>query len=139
MSLDYSEFKKFEESFSTISNGDFRSWLINFMIGVRSDFIEQVKAVTPVDTGALRANWQPDGEPVIVGNEVQAWFRNDTRYAEAVEYGHAAPYRAGDPPGSPGYVEGRFMMTVTLDEIERELPQRFDSEFTAFLSRFDLR
>jgi hypothetical protein len=54
-------------------------------------------------------------------------------YSTFVEYGHAKPYKSGALPGSKDWVVGSFMMTITLDEVERNLPLRFDAKFKTFL------
>jgi hypothetical protein len=54
-------------------------------------------------------------------------------YADFVEYGHAKPYKSGAAPGSADWVQGYFMMTVSLDYIYRTMPARFNTEFRAFV------
>jgi hypothetical protein len=54
-------------------------------------------------------------------------------YATHVEYGHAKPYKSGAAEGSADWVEGYFMMTVSIMVIERQMPARFNREFQRFL------
>lgn len=65
--------------------------------------------------GNLRRNWQV-GNVVRKGNAFEVEIYNNTEYASFVEHGH----RAGK--NSTRWVEGRFMMTISLKEIERQLP-----------------
>lgn len=111
----------------------FDEWLTNFMLEQGQRFISQVKPRTPVDTGDLRAHWKIEGV-TRQGDELHVWFVNIMHYATHVEYGHAPPYMSGIiTEGQPGWVEGFFMMTVSLDIVQRKLPARFEKEFKQFL------
>lgn len=76
----------------------------------------KIKKRTPVDTGDLRRNWRV-GKVVRKGNSYIVEIYNNTEYAPYVEYGH----RTG--ADLTKWVEGRFMMTISMKEIERELPK----------------
>lgn len=129
--FDYNSFKDYRDRFNKMSK-QFDHWLHMFLLKEGMRFIARVKPRTPVDTGDLRNHWQLEGI-TREGNTLKCWFVNPMRYATFVEYGHAKPYKAGAAEGSPDWVDGYFMMTVTLDEIERQMPARFESEFTKFL------
>lgn len=130
--FDYTEFKQFRDRFNKMYK-QFDQWLHQFILKEGMRFIAKVKPRTPVDTGDLRNHWQLAGI-TLEGSELKCWFVNSMDYATFVEYGHAKPYRSGAQPGSADWVEGYFMMTVSLDEIERQMPSRFDKAFQAFLS-----
>ncbi|MED3553996.1 HK97 gp10 family phage protein [Cytobacillus praedii] len=51
---------------------------------------------------------------------------NPVEYASYVEYGHRT--RNGK-----GWVQGRFMMTISADEVERQAPQILEKKLTKFL------
>ena len=131
MSFDYSQFQEFRNRFSNLSR-QFDTWMHQFLLKEGMRFIAKVKPRTPVDTGDLRNHWQLQGI-TREGNTLKCWFVNSMRYATFVEYGHAKPYKAGAAEGSADWVQGYFMMTVTLDEIYAAMPARFNSEFTKFL------
>lgn len=76
----------------------------------------KIKRRTPVDKGQLRRAWTV-GQVQRRGNSYVVEIINNTEYASFVEYGH----RTGKY--LTGWVEGRFMMTVSMKEIERELPR----------------
>ena len=67
------------------------------------------------------------------------WFVNPMYYATFVEYGHAKPYKAGAAPGSADWVEGYFMMTVSLEVIQRNMPARFNKEFDQFITSLGVK
>ena len=134
--FDYSSFADYRRRFNRLSI-DFEKWLISFMTREGNRFIREVKLRTPVDTGDLRNHWRLDTITGIThgagGRELNCWFINTMYYATFVEYGHAKPYKAGAAEGSADWVDGYFMMTVSIDQIERSMPARFDTEFRQFL------
>lgn len=137
MSLDYSEFQKYRNNFAKLTR-EFDGWIHRFLLNEGMRFIAEVKPRTPVDTGDLRNHWKLDGM-TRSGDTLQVWFVNPMYYATFVEYGHAKPYRAGAAEGSPDWVEGYFMMTVSLQVIERNMPARFNRQFEAFLASLGVK
>ena len=131
MSLDYSDFQNYRNNFAKFTR-EFDSWLHKFLLREGQRFIAEVKPRTPVDTGDLRNHWKLDGI-TREGDELRVWFVNPMYYATFVEYGHAKPYKAGAQPGSADWVEGYFMMTVSLEIIQRNMPARFNQQFQAFI------
>lgn len=131
MSLDYSEFEKLRNNFAKFTN-DFHAWMKQFLLKEAQRFIAEVKPRTPVDTGDLRNHWKLAGM-TINGDTMHAWFVNSMYYATFVEYGHAKPYKAGAEEGSDDWVDGYFMMTVSLEIIQRNMPARFNKQFQAFI------
>ena len=101
-------------------------------------FIAEVKPRTPVDTGDLRNHWKLDGM-TREGDVLKVWFVNSMYYATYVEYGHAKPYKSGASEGSADWVEGYFMMTVSLDKIQRSMPARFNTEFEKFIAQMGVK
>ena len=134
--FDYSEFHKYRTNFYQMYL-QFDAWLTAFLLKQGMRFIAGVKPRTPVDTGDLRNHWQLDGISRD-GDTLKCWFVNSMYYATFVEFGHAKPYKAGAAEGGPDWVEGYFMMTVTLDEIQRAMPARFDAAFTQFLKSLEV-
>lgn len=137
MGLDYTEFKKYRDNFARFTR-EFDSWIHKFLLKEGMRFIAEVKRRTPVDTGDLRNHWKLDGI-TRDGDNLKVWFVNSMYYATFVEYGHAKPYRAGAAPGSADWVEGYFMMTVSLEIIQRKMPARFDKELEAFLASLEVK
>lgn len=76
----------------------------------------KIKKRTPVDTGELRRKWTV-GRVERQGNAYVVEIFNNTEYGSFVEYGH----RTGEDLTK--WVEGRFMMTISMKEIERDLPR----------------
>lgn len=136
MSLDYSEFQKLRNNFAKLTR-EFDGWIHRFLLNEGMRFLAEVKRRTPVDTGDLRNHWKLDGI-TRSGDTLQVWFVNPMYYATFVEYGHAKPYKSGAEPGSDDWVEGYFMMTVSLDIIYRNMPARFNREFEKFLASLEV-
>lgn len=80
-----------------------------------------------VDTGQLRRNWQV-GRVERHGDSYVVEVYNNTEYASFVEYGH----RTGKDLTK--WVEGRFMMTISMKEIERELPRYLERRMVELLN-----
>lgn len=137
MSLDYSEFKQFRDNFAKLTK-EFDSWFHKFLLKEGMRFIREVKMRTPVDTGDLRNHWKLDGI-TRNGDTLEVWFVNPMKYATHVEYGHAKPYKAGAAEGSADWVEGYFMMTVSLEIVQRNMPARFNQQFEAFLASLEVK
>lgn len=135
--FNYKQTAKFAYKFNRMRDS-FDDWLYSFLYKRGEEFIEEVSYRTPVDTGLLEASWELE-HIVKEGKTLKLYFKNDTYYADFVEYGHAKPYKSGAKPGSADWVDGFFMMTTTLDEIYREMPAKFESEFKKFLRRFGIR
>ncbi len=137
MSFDYSDFKQYRDNFSKFTR-QFDSWMHRFLLQEGQRFIAEVKPRTPVDTGDLRNHWKLDGM-TREGDVLKVWFVNSMYYATYVEYGHAKPYKSGASEGSADWVEGYFMMTVSLDKIQRSMPARFNTEFEKFIAQMGVK
>ena len=137
MSFNYYEFEQFSKQINTLEK-QFDKWLYSFLMEEGMRFIREVKLRTPVDTGDLRNHWKLDGI-TRTGDTLEVWFVNSMHYATYVEYGHAKPYKAGAKEGSADWVDGYFMMTVSLDIINSKMPSRFNKQFKAFLSSLEVR
>lgn len=96
--------------------------------------IRKVKKMSPVDTGDLRQNWKFD--VVKKGDTYTIFIFNDLEYAGFVENGHrivAAPkemsWKEVTAAGKTvGWVEGRFMLKLTMAEMERIAPRMWKNE-----------
>ena len=137
MGFDYSEFKNYRDNFAKLTK-EFDTWMHKFLLQEGMRFLAEVKPRTPVDTGDLRNHWRLDGM-TREGDTLRVWFVNPMHYATHVEYGHAKPYKAGAAEGSADWVEGYFMMTVSLEIIERQMPARFNKQFEAFLDSLGVK
>lgn len=91
--------------------------------------IRKVKKMTPVDTGDLRNNWKYD--VIKKGDSYIIIIYNQLEYASFVENGHRIVV-AGK---TLGWVEGRFMLKLTADEMERIAPNMWQKEIDKEMRR----
>lgn len=127
--VDFSELEKLEKEMK-ITAQEFDNFLRNFLIQMVLRVIAKTKPRTPVDTGALRAGWDI-GELKGSGKEISVEIFNPMEYATDIEYGHRI-VRGGI---EVGYYNGRFMLKTSIDEIDKEMPIRYQAQFRRFCAR----
>lgn len=91
--------------------------------------IRKVKKMTPVDTGDLRNNWKY--HIVKKGDTYTILIYNQLNYASWVEDGH----RIVIAGATVGWVEGRFMLKLTKDEMDRIAPNMWKIEVEKEMKR----
>lgn len=96
-------------------------WIRELLYEVALRALARTKRNTPTDTGELRRSWQI-GNVVRKGNAYEIELYNNTYYASFVEYGH----RTGKDLTK--WVEGRFMMTISMKAIEKQLPKYIEKK-----------
>jgi len=144
---DFRELEKFFQNWTDAYN-DFDDFLRKFLLEMALRAVAKIKPRTPVDTGALRNTWgvgnqslqvgRKTGEALsafeqaatidsveVAGDSVQISIWNIMDYASFVEYGHRLTNGA--------WQDGRFMMTLSVDEISRQIPARWNKAFKAYL------
>ena len=86
--------------------------------------------------GTLRKGWSTS-EITKVGDTYQVEVFNDTKYASYVEYGHRQkPGRYVSAIGKrlkKGWVEGRFMLTISEQELQRDAPRILEKKIEKML------
>lgn len=120
--FDFSQFEKYVRNIP--QQLEIQNFLYQFIGQIGLRIIAKARERTPVITGNLKGAWDI-GEVVVNGNELSVEILNGMEYASYVEYG--APNRNGT------WREGRFMLTISVDEVMQQLPQRFQKEFMQFL------
>lgn len=136
---------------------DFERFIRQFLLKMALEAVNRAKANTPVDTGLLRAAWAVEGgisaargrwdkgqQKMVysedeansqaaalqsvqrMGNSLVVTIINPVEYASFVEYGHATKDRNG-------WVNGRFMATLAIDEVAQLIPAQFQKEYAAWL------
>lgn len=126
--FDFREFEKLAKSFKkAVDERVIERFIQDFLLEMAFRALRKIKKRTPVDTGELRRNWQV-GRVVRQGNIYVVEIYNNTDYASFVEFGH----RTG--VDLTKWVEGRFMMTISMQEIERELPRYLEKRMAGLLN-----
>lgn len=127
-SFDYSDFKKLAKSFQkALDERVIERWIKEFLLEMAFRAERKIKKRTPVDSGHLRRNWRV-GNVEKHGNAYVVEIINNTEYASFVEFGHRTR-------NCKGWVEGRFMATISMQEIERELPKFIEKKQVELLNQ----
>jgi hypothetical protein len=124
----FSELERYHDNLKRM-NDALPAFMIECIKELAARLLAKVIARTPVGpTGDLRRGWTI-GEVVKTGNTYQVEIINAVDYALYVEYGHRTPDHAG-------WVEGRFMLTISEKELERELPNLLERKYQEFMNRY---
>lgn len=116
--FDYTEYTKYLKKLD-ITKVDFRQWLEQFLLKEAQRVIFLGKPRTPVDTGALQRSWEIK-DIKWSGNKIEAVISLSMEYASYIEYGHHS-------------YQGRYMLKISIDDVYRALPARFDKDFKNWL------
>lgn len=99
--------------------------------------MQKVIPRTPVDTGRLRRSWKVS-KVEEKGGSLQITIYNDARdngaaesYASYVEFGHFTR-------GRVSWVEGRWMLTISTDEVKAEMTRVWNRLFNEFVKEAGL-
>lgn len=128
--LDKKEFEKLQKNLQTLSGPEVDKLMKECVNGLTVAFIRGVKQKTPVDTGALRGEWDFAAKAPITETHVgfQRVVTNSLEYASYVEYGHRTR-------GGKGWVEGRHMARDTANHVEAKAPEYLDLKVTKFIAK----
>lgn len=132
--IDFSELDKFKESLKVTAN-DYDDFLKKFLAKLANRIIASAKKkqsgdderYRAFDTGAMTSAWEVsriEGR----GKNIYAVLHNGMEYATEIEYGHRIVRNGVEV----GYYNGRFMLTTSIDYINRQLPLRYEKEFRKF-------
>lgn len=128
-SINYKELSAYISSVTLMKN-DFNKFLREFLLEMADRVIARVKPRTPVDTGALRRSWEL-GDIKGEGKNISVEILNEMDYATDIEYGHRI-MGGSEHNVEVGWYEGRFMLKISIDEIRKQMPIRYQNEFKKF-------
>ena len=95
------------------ANNNFDEEASKRLNNISQKLVAKVKLKTPVSTGVLRRSWR-----VKKDGELARIVYNNVRYSPYVEYGHRTR-------GGKSFVDGRYMLTKSVQEIEETLTSEF--------------
>ena len=121
---------EWEQRLAEVIESQYPAEFREMVIKVANELLERVKEKTPKDTGHLRRNWEI-GEIVRRGNEYYIEVYNNVEYAEPVEYGHRTR-------GGKGFVKGAHMMELSIQEVQKRLPDYLREWMNDFLNTHEL-
>ena len=146
--FNYKEYEKWVEKLGIIKE-EFQLWLKQFLLEQAERVVALGKPRTPVDTGYLRNSWYIGTQNIVQGDiegksksgkQMQGinWKASDIasiavidNYLE-VEIGLGADYASYIEYGQRSY-QGRYMLTISINEVQRQLPAQFNKEWLQFL------
>ena len=121
-------------------------FIIQLLQDLANIVIRKTKRRTPSSTGNLKRNWKI-GNVKHSGNYFIIEIYNNTEYASFVENGfrsHWVPghwegnvfvYKRNEKTGmyvgsKDGWVEGKFMLKISIKEVENQMPRIIDQKTT---------
>lgn len=125
MSVDYGGLENLKKRYEQAQK-NFIKFIEDFLFEQGMRALRKTKLRTPVDTGTLRNGWTIDGNVKREGKNFIIYIKNPVEYASFVEYGHTKQNRIG-------WVDGYFMATVSIQEVQDALPRRWNAAFIKFL------
>ncbi|MES1046310.1 HK97 gp10 family phage protein [Heyndrickxia oleronia] len=128
MGFEFSEVSRIKENLIELNKASYK---IHMKVAKRVAqlAIRKVKKMTPVDTNDLRNNWKYD--VIKKGDTYIIVIYNQLEYASFVENGHRIVI-AGK---TVGWVEGRFMLKLTEEEMQRIAPNMWEKEVVKEMRR----
>lgn len=147
---DFKELKALNDRLDKLAKADLDKFYTKVAKELAGRLLNKVKKRTPVVYGTLRDAWavMPVGRR---GNHYAVVVINNLQYASYVEYGHRQRpgrfipgYWAGerfvyDPDAEGGmvlkdsWVKGRFMLTISTQELEQQAPAILERKLYQFL------
>lgn len=128
-SVEFDELKRLAGSFKrALDDRVIERFIRDFLLEMAYRAERKIKKRTPVDTGELRRNWRV-GRVERHGDVYLVEIFNNTEHASFVEHGH----RTG--ADLTKWVEGRFMMTISMKELEQELPIYLEKRMAQLLNQ----
>ena len=132
--FDFGEIEQLRDDLVKMSKSN-RKFIEDFLLQMANRALAKTKKRTPVDSGNLRKNWKVDGVFKAEGILYVVLY-NQVEYAGYVENGHRTVLRKDE---SRGWVEGYFMATISIAEIEKEMPVRYQRAFDKYLKELGLK
>lgn len=134
MGADYSQLVDFSEKLKMLNDNQREELIIASIKEIASRVLTKVIKRTPVGVysnktgGTLRRGWSTSKALNVSkkGNNYVIDIINPVEYASYVEYGHRTRNHTG-------WVEGRFMLTISTQEVENMTPKILERRLKAML------
>lgn len=145
-SADFEQLKRLQKKMQKLQSADFEKFCEEAAKELAARLLAKVIKRTPVDDGVLRRGWtvsteseaQAGGNPknvkayaeslivTKVGSTYEIEIINPVNYASYVEFGHRTANHAG-------WVNGRFMLTISEQELDAQASKILEKKLTKFL------
>lgn len=146
--FDYSQFQNYVKNFENAQK-EFETFLKTFLLQQAQRVVRSTKLRTPVDTGTLRNSWcignetkaiRYDKNGKVTGTDYQSAFANEATIDDVQIIDDTLQVTISNPMEYASYIEygqrsylGRYMLTISMDEISAAMSGRFEKEFKNFL------
>ena len=123
--IDLSGLQKFQEALKKLDGAQRQKWWEAAVKEMAARLLAKAIKRTPKDRGTLQHGWTV-GEVKKDGDEYTVEVINPVYYAPYVEFGHrTANHR--------GWVEGRFMLTISEQELLADAPRILQAKLDRFM------
>lgn len=117
-SADFKRLKQLQKQLQRYADIDVDAFARQVVNELGNRLLAKTKKKTPVDSGHLRRNWFIS-KVVKKGDWYELEVYNNVDYAPFVENGHRIVGKNG---ATLGWKEGKFMLRLSVQELERMLP-----------------
>ena len=150
---DFSELKKLQKQINdTIDGGIIDDFMKQLLQDIANLVIRKTKRRTPYSSGNLRRNWKATSVKKV-GDNLFVDVYNNLEYASFVENGFRAHWVPGHWEGnvfvyeqdakegmyvgkdSGGWVEGQFMLKISVKEVENKMQKIIDAKSFVLLKK----
>lgn len=122
---DFRKLQQLADNVQALANGGVNNFTMNAVNEIALRLLRRIKQRTPVKEGTLRNAWAINSI-THVGNTYKIEIVNPMDYTSYVEFGHRqTPGRYVPAIGKRlkvSWVNGKFMMTISISEIEAQIP-----------------
>lgn len=122
---DFKQLEQLNKNMEKLMGADLDKFCTQAAKELAGRLLNKVVKRTPVDTGALRDAWTVT-QVGHRGIHYTVVVLNNLQYGVYVEYGH----RTAD---HTGWVKGRYMLTISTQELEQQAPKLLEKKLYLFL------
>jgi len=126
--FDFSEMEEFRDQLKAMKKA-WPKFIKECVEELANRLLAEVVPRTPVQDGELRGSWTIGQVTMTADGGAEIEVFNPVYYSAYIEYGHRTP-------NHQGWVEGRFMMTLSAQKLEREIPGILERKLDKFLKKF---
>lgn len=132
--VDLKSLKSFQQGLKKMNDSQRQQWNEAAIKELAARLLRKVIKRTPVGQypagsgktgGTLRKSWTV-GKVIKMGNTYTIEVINPTEYAPYVEFGHRTANHTG-------WVEGKFMLTISEQELQKDAPQILTNKLKSFM------
>lgn len=135
---DFRQLAEVAENIKALKDGAINNFTKDVANEIALRLIRRIKEKTPIDTGTLRNGWAI-GSITESSDMYAIEIINPVEYASEVEYGHRQEVGRYVPALKKrlkkSWVQGKFMMTISITEIDLLTPQIVEAKVWSEIKR----